>query len=298
MADIPCSPTSVVAAPNGEKKQQPPGESGPAESSSTVITRQNIQSGANQPETMFRPIMDHGDSEPFAEKPFPFMKLPPELQNMIFKEAFCFPFKVRCFMSLASDPEKDPVRSIGYTSRGLRTSKAFYNNAMPVYFHSNTFLFNSFEAIEIFLGGLNVQSRRSIRSVGMILEDEDCDEAARLLRGCVSLRRLSITIPCEILHYNAIFWVDWARYHGIKELLRHVRGIEELEVFRRRRRRCSRCSRKMKVHLGPIIQALQGIKQPYTAAALRVQDKKDFVWGKANVTTRSMQGAYSSIRKA
>ena len=234
-----------------------------AEPSLSVPTSQNIQMGANPFKAMFRPNEDHGDAKPFAKKPFPFMKLPPELRNMIIKEAFCFSFQVHCFTGLTSVSEKVRVRSIGYTSRGLRTSKAFYNDAMPLYFRYNTFVFHSFEAMHMFLAAFSVQSRRSIHSVGVILENGDCEEAARLLRGCVSLRRLSIAIPCKFLHCDAKYFLAMAKYYGITAILRNVRGIEELKVLTRRR--CSRYAKKGKEILAPsskLLKVSSGLTPP------------------------------------
>ncbi|KAL8971899.1 MAG: hypothetical protein Q9183_000825 [Haloplaca sp. 2 TL-2023] len=282
MANVPWSPTFPVPASLRAKKHPLFQDYSQAESSSSVATSQSIQMGANQCKTRFGPKPDHGDAMSFSQQPFPFMKLPPEIRNMIIKEAFCFEFNVQCSRGLAPVLEND-IRSIGFTSRGLRASKAFYNAAAPIYFRYNTFVFHSYEAMRMFLAAFGVQSRRSIRSVAMFLEYGIFEEAARLLRGCVSLRRLSITIPCDFLHCGADFMLAMAKYHGIKAILRHIRGIENLEVF------SDRCAEIEDEDIGTIIQALEDIKQPYTATALRLQDKKDFVWGKTNVTTRSMQ---------
>lgn len=235
------------------------------------------------------PVLSQDRPETVPGKPFPFMKLPAELRIMILKEALKAPSQVRCPMKLT---QSNHERSIVTTSRALRVSKTFYNEAMPIYFRCNTFHFKSLNELKLYLLNFRVESRRSIRSLSILWRDYHPDNTVKLLRGCVSLRRLSILLRCEHLHFGAKWFLTFAKRYGIEELLK-IRGIEQLDV--RRDQRCERCSIG---DVAVIANALQVLQQPYSAAELRLQNRKDYVWGTANVVTRSKQRNITSGGKA
>ncbi|KAI4168994.1 MAG: hypothetical protein LQ343_006025 [Gyalolechia ehrenbergii] len=236
-----------------------------------------------------------------AEKPFPFMKLPPELRQMVYKEllvqsqditisnrywGFCFDTKI----GVLEHTNKQVAHSPAATCQIFRASKACYNEAMPIYFGCNSFAFESLDLLLV-LDKLRVDYRRNIKSLSVKFWGNSPAKSARLLRGCTALRQLSVEISYATLRYGKSEFLPLLNSNGINDLLK-VRGITDLKVTKSDG--CNRFLREME-GWEPFVEALQVLKQPCSAAALRYQYTKDYppekakriVFGKTNVMTRS-----------
>ncbi|CAO1596975.1 hypothetical protein XANCAGTX0491_000802 [Xanthoria calcicola] len=259
------------------------------------------------------------DREAKTAQGFPFMKLPPEVRNMVYKEvledtsiinliALGDTKKVREVRGkpalLRYDPEMPPVTpySQGQSDRLmlLRASKAIHDEAYPVYYGRNTFFCRGFSALRGFLGTLKPEYRRSIRSLSFYVWGDPAAKSIRLLQGCVSLQYLHI--DCTTVR----LWDDLKSdsvIPGYNELLK-LRGIRSLQIrrpvkagFYRLGGQPYRTIRPADTHAywEEIIEELQVLKQPRSEAMVRRQDWKDFplentkrtVYGRANVQTRS-----------
>ncbi|KAI4216450.1 MAG: hypothetical protein LQ349_009101 [Xanthoria aureola] len=259
------------------------------------------------------------DREAKTAQGFPFMKLPPEVRNMIYKEvledtsiinliALGDTKKVREVRGkpvlLRYDPEMPPVTPY---SQGqfdplllLRASKAIHDEAYPVYYGRNTFFCRGLAALRGFLGRLKREYRRSIRSLGFDMWGDPAAKSIRLLQGCVSLQDLHI--DCRGVRLWDNLRSD-SVLPGYNELLK-LRGIRSLQILRPVKDDIYRLGSQTYRIILPadtheyweeIIEDLQVLKQPRSEAMVRRQDWKDFplentkrtVYGKANVQTRS-----------
>ncbi|KAL8688015.1 MAG: hypothetical protein Q9218_005968 [Villophora microphyllina] len=220
------------------------------------------------------------------EAPFPFMKLPLELRNMVYREILQRPKSIIPYRLYYW---RRNIESLVPTCRIFLVSKALYDEAVLIFFGYNTFDFISMDILEEHLATMKVECRRQIRSIVVGLSGDRRTEAAKLLRRCVSLRHLSIGLGGSSFRFATPHppWVlkPW----GVQELLK-VRGLNIVEVVNL----CSTGGR-LREEDSALLKALQVLKQPYSAAALRKQDKVDFppkkaqrsVYGKTNVMTRS-----------
>ncbi|KAL9027162.1 MAG: hypothetical protein Q9196_004279 [Gyalolechia fulgens] len=236
-----------------------------------------------------------------AEKPFPFMKLPPELRQMVYKEllvqsqeilisnrhwAFCFDPK----LDAMEQKDDQVVHSPADTCQIFRASKACYDEAMPIYFGCNSFTFESLDLLSL-LDKLRVDYRRNIQSLSVQFWGNSPAKSARLLRGCTGLRQLGVQISYATLRYGKSDFLPLVNSKGINDLLK-LRGITDLKITKVDGHCCF--LRDIK-NWEPFVEALQVLKQPYSAAALRYQHVKDYppakakrtVFGKTNVMTRS-----------
>ena len=259
------------------------------------------------------------DREAKTAQGFPFMKLPPEVRNMIYREfledtsiinliALGDPKKVREVSGKPVlsryDPGMPPV--IPY-SQGqfdplllLRASKAIHDEAYPVYYGRNTFFCRGFAALRGFLGRLKREYRRNIRTLGFDMWGNPAAKSIRLLQGCASLQYLHI--DCRGVRLWDNLRSD-SVLPGYTELLK-LRGIRSLQILRPVKNDIYRLGSQTYRILRPadtdayweqIIEDLQVLQQPRSEAMVRRQDCKDFplentkrtVYGKANVQTRS-----------
>ena len=243
------------------------------------------------------------DREAKTAQGFPFMKLPPELRNMVYKEVLanpdiiiidelsdCYPGSSLPRIETWNDPP-------GNTCQLLRASKAIHDEAYPVYFGRNTFACWNFPALRGFLGRLKREYRRSIRSISFAFWGSFPAKTIRLLQGCVSLQYLHIDFTTVRLLWDTPTTVI---IPGLNELMK-IRGIRSLEISRRpnyttylvRTRFIGPA--EIDEYWGKVIDDLQVLKQPRSEAMVRRQDWKDFpmentkrtVYGRANVQTRS-----------
>lgn len=182
--------------------------------------------------------------EPVAQQtwepsgPFPFMKLPPELRNMVYKYHFRRPH-YRIGQSSYGEKEdcdaKLAGRCITRNSTGavpaylLRASKTIYNEVMPLFFRDGTFSFEKIEDLGAFLARTGPCHRQHITSIEFDYEKVgatkifDIHEAFRLLGQCPNLSKVSINIAAHQLWRKAAF-------PGLATL-RKIRGVKDIKVY-------------------------------------------------------------------
>lgn len=237
-----------------------------------------------------------------SEKPFPFMKLPPELRLMIYKEVLIAPSDIGIHYDnwadmLLTTVEYDDHGSVYYSPAAacslFRVSKECYKEAMPVYFGCNNFLFSSLDALTV-LNKIKIEYRRSFKSFTINFWGLSPAKSARLLRGCTALRQLSLRMSYRTVRYSGSQFLPLLNWDGVNDLLK-VRGITDLKVRPLDYACTGQYLDKFLKGWQPFVKTLQVLKQPYSAAALRRQDMKDYppkrakrtVFGKTNVMTRS-----------
>ncbi|KAL8937943.1 MAG: hypothetical protein Q9216_004163 [Gyalolechia sp. 2 TL-2023] len=255
------------------------------------------------PKTLPRPTVSHcsGDVKVVpADKPFPFMKLPPELRQMIYKDLLVQSHEITitdtCWslFGIRDGPVRivvdDAAHSPSATCKIFRVSKACYNEAMPIYFGCNSFAFESLDLLLLLEKG-KADYRRNIKSLSVHFCGKSPAKAARMLRGCTALRELSVQINHGTLRYGKSEFLPLLKSNGINDLLK-VRGISELNVTKPE---IYKLSSTITEEWEPFVEAMQVLKQPRSAAALRYRYAKDYpperakrvTFGKANVATRS-----------
>lgn len=156
---------------------------------------------------------------------FPFMKLPPEVRNMIYKEVLVASKDIHMQVAWYSYPRSayDGLRTMNHsprrTCRLLRISKAVYYEAFPIYFGCNTFYCDGVEALGEFLSKLKKEYRRNIRSLSFHFVGNSPAKSIRLLQGCVSLKSLEIGVTLRMLSD-----------HGLRkpESLKWLPGLNDL----------------------------------------------------------------------
>lgn len=166
----------------------------------------------------------------------PFMKFPLELRTMVYKIYFSQPAEPHHFvpheqkLSLCFRDElsvgRCPIRTFngGVPVRQLwALSKDLYHEAMPLYFQTTEFRFNSFESLGQFLNVIGPYHRQHVTRVSLdtCLSDSSVDgenyfkdtetdaglKALKLLRNCPALRHMKITMLATISHMAENFRV-------------------------------------------------------------------------------------------
>lgn len=123
------------------------------------------------------------ENDRISQQSFPFMKLPPEIRNMVYEKALFVPEAICIELIWPAwywyHPPKtshDGLRTIGHspgeTCQLLQTCKDIYYEASLVYYHHNTFYCNGVETLGEFLSILTVQQRRHIQSLSFFFKWE------------------------------------------------------------------------------------------------------------------------------
>lgn len=233
------------------------------------------------------------------DEPFPFMKLPLELRQMVYKELLVMPWPITmdapycCYYPrkhlthvLHDDGQLHEYCPL-ITCQIRQVSKALHIETTPIYFGHNTFKFRNLNALSFFLTKLKSESRRSITSLIVRYEGGHPARSMKLLRSCFALR-LSIDCTWETMRYGQF---PWYTIRGLKDLLQ-IRGIQTLELKKPTPREPFGFAA---YEWQDFLEALQVLKQPYTEAAIRRQCKKEYapekakrtLFGRANVVTRA-----------
>ncbi|KAL8989966.1 MAG: hypothetical protein Q9169_008239 [Polycauliona sp. 2 TL-2023] len=221
---------------------------------------------------------------------FPFMKLSPELRNMVYKEVLVEPKDVLLTVGHEYDPPHVLAFNPPQPSGLLQVSKQIYNEASPIYYRGNTFDCHSVGALHAFLSKLSIENRRSIRSLSFGFFGYAPAKSMKLLQGCTSLKSLKVVIPHYMMNDYGREMPDGLRdLPGLRDFLK-IRGIQELDASR-----APNCNYWEHMDPEALIEELQVVKLPKTAAMIGRQDLKDYpperakrtVYGKANVKTRS-----------
>lgn len=234
------------------------------------------------------------------DEPFPFMKFPLELRQMVYKELLVMPWPITtdapycCYYLrkhlthvLHNDGQLHEYCPL-VTCQIRQVSKALHIETTPIYFGHNTFKFRNLNALSFFLTKLKSESRRSITSLIVRYEGGHPARSMKLLRSCFALRRLSIDCTWETMRYGQF---PWYTIRGLKDLLQ-IRGIQTLELKKPTPREPFGFAA---YEWQDFLEALQVLKQPYTEAAIRRQYKKKYppekakrtLFGRANVVTRA-----------
>ncbi|KAL8706262.1 MAG: hypothetical protein Q9225_007975 [Loekoesia sp. 1 TL-2023] len=168
--------------------------------------------------------------------PFPFMKLPPELRMMVYKfhffqkpdhigESRCWDSK---FCGLGKPCRTARVNDDIPIQRLWMASKTIYYEAMPLFFSTRIFDFETTERLGQFLVTIGSYHRQHITAIAFTYEKAasthvfEVHEAFRLLGDCPNLAKLFIHINSHHI------WKKHAM-SGFKSLLK-IRGIKELEI--------------------------------------------------------------------
>lgn len=172
---------------------------------------------------------------------FPFMKLPPEVRNLIYEELIIvfLPFVItviRLNPRILGMETLDPGESMSPMSRPhpifalFRVSKQTRQEAISVYFGGNRFNAADSDELARFLGQIGPEARNAIREVSIRYRTgKSAGKAFKLLAGCGSLRKLHFTIDSTAVAYGPGNFIPLLKRPGIPTLLK-VRGIEELNA--------------------------------------------------------------------
>lgn len=229
-----------------------------------------------------------------AAVPFPFMNLPLELRTMVYKIHFSQPAEPHHFVPLEQRLSlcyldelpfgRCPIRTFneGVPVRQLWTlSKTLYHEAMPLYFQTTEFRFNSFNSLGQFLNVIGPYHRQHVTSV--ILnncyfdsseDNENCLldheihsglKALKLLRSCPVLRHVKITIPASVSHM--------AETSALFRAILKIRDLKSLDVYGFWSRHCRQDAEFPEFHKYNE-QALQVLKRPRSPAAVKEREEK------------------------
>ena len=179
--------------------------------------------------------------------PFPFMKLPAEIRNRIYKMAVV-EAKIIDTTRLLSEQKCNwnGHRYIGAASSALETaltlkltSRAVGNEAAAIFFRENTFCCCLATLSRgDFLRMINPLERQILRSLEIDMEFSTAKRHFSLLRKCTGLRQLSLKFgPRNV--FNAHDYVSLFASHskirrmaGMNQLM-GLRGLEEVKVYNR-----------------------------------------------------------------
>lgn len=226
-------------------------------------------------------------------QPFPLMRLPLEIRNMIYKETLIMPspimleagygtwIKKKVYVVELSTPTQASICNLFQASRTL------YRETIPIYFGHNTFKVDSFEGLTGFLTSIGPDYRRNIHSLDLTYSGKAPAKAMKLLTECIGLRSLRLCLTYGTLEHVRRA-CQLSKMNGAKDLFR-LRGIEQVVLDDR--------------ELSPTYNWLdfdqfkkdiEVVKMPHTEAQLKRQEQKDYphkatrtVFGKANVMTRT-----------
>ena len=224
---------------------------------------------------------------------FPFMKLPLELRTMVYKMHFAQTADFTYFPSsslshlggLACQCQHwgFGVSNGGVPVRLLWTlSKDLYHEAMPLYFQTTEFTFNSLGSLAHFLNvigpyhrqyvtSVNLNSRRFDLSMDRQLRVSDSETHAglqtlKLLRRCPALRHMQFNLP--IVKYHLAETSEWFR------AILKIRDLKSVDFkFMAANEYWTRDDHLMKIYEHNK-QVLQVLKQPHRPAAIKKREEK------------------------
>lgn len=250
--------------------------------------------------------MDKVTTAPNA--PFPFMRLPPEIRIMIYKELLVMPgtinIKWKFFFEEKILRIEESVRSKdgmgldvcidGKSARQLLwASKTIYQEASTFYFGSNHFHFGSLNMLTKCLEHIKPDFRRLLRRITVRYMGYAPAKAMKALATCISLSELTLEI-CMSTGILERGYQGLMKLNGLNDLLK-IRGLEKVTLD------TEDIDSHPRHHFGTfsdkdaLADALQILKEPHDPAKLKRQEAKDYpkeksqrtVFGKANVMTRT-----------
>ena len=221
---------------------------------------------------------------------FPLMKLPLELRTMVYKMHFAqaaeftyFPSSLCRFGGLAFQHWGFGVSNGGVPVRLLWTlSKDLYHEAMPLYFQTTKFTFNSLESLANFLNVIGPYHRQHVTSVNLNSRKFDSSmdrgrhvsnsethaglQALKLLRKCPVLRHMQFNLPP--VPYHLAETSEWFR------AILKIRDLKSVDFNTLDANEYwTRDDHLMKFHEHNK-QVLQVLKQPHRPAAIKKREEK------------------------
>ena len=221
---------------------------------------------------------------------FPFMKLPLELRTIVYKMHFSqaaelayFPSSQFQFGAPAFQGCVFGTSNGGVPVRLLWTlSKDLYHEAMPLYFQTTKFIFNSLESLAHFLNVIGPYHRQHVTSVNLNSRKFDSSmdrerhisdsethaglQALKRLRECPALRHMQFNLPP--VPYHLAETSEWFRAILKIRDLKSVdfKSVDANEYW-------TRDDHLMKIHEHNK-QVLQLLKQPHRPAAIKKREGK------------------------
>ena len=239
-------------------------------------------------------------------EPFPFMRLPPEVRNMVYKEALVMPGIISIERGLVSfyyarlevvrnkiGSEIDLKIDQKSTRALLQTSKTVYQEASPVYFGSNHFYFDDVDLLTRFLQTLRPDFRRLITQMTVHYYGRAPAKAMKALSGCISLTQLTLELSVLTAYCMTQKSAGVMTLMGLKDLLK-IRGLQDVNIGTSR-------INLQEAPMGYLAEitiqgdTLQVLKEPHNPIKLKRLEAKDYpkgksqrtIFGKANVITRA-----------
>ena len=265
---------------------------------------------SSRPATSQELVTSLGDNsaEPESE-PFPFMRLPLEIRNMVYKELLIQPgsieigniyeeedrfiygaFAVRKWMDSDDNEQIERFRQTPVCKLFL-TSRTVYRESTPLYFGRNVFGLTDLGKVLSFLGRLSPNLRRAVTSLELKYVGTAPAQANKILATCTGLRQLSIIFSYQTAYMMRGFGTSLMKLRGLKDLLK-LRGLKQVGIERDPRFSAEAFDGLFK-EMPEFEKALEVLKTPHDPKTLARLDKKDYpnklhrsIFGKANVATR------------
>ncbi|MCJ1470345.1 hypothetical protein MMC07_008990 [Pseudocyphellaria aurata] len=221
---------------------------------------------------------------------FPFLKLPPEVRDMVLKELLVMPGPIdtgrKSIMPprvLIRNQEKNVYSKHPPIFGAFLLSKQTRQAALSIYFGCNGFIARHLTALAHFLYNIGADACNAIRKISIEIKRlRNARKAFKLLAQCGSLRSLQFAITPKL------FWTDYdvtafVDLPGVQDLLK-IRGVQELEVVEGDPRFIDE---RLPWSKESILQALQILKEPRDSQKQRRLPPKE-LWSKVPMTTRAM----------
>lgn len=172
--------------------------------------------------------------------PFPFMKLPLELRQRVYYFHFQ---QAKRPGGLGKDcPAGDYCPNAVYNDSVsvrelIKVNKLVYDEAMPVYYRSQVFIFKSIKKFRAFLRAIGPFQRSYVAHVSFVWRGYHGTEVFRLLADCPRLRYLEVAVGPyfreELIHPRPHWRQQWevmspTKCPGVKTLL-NIRGLLSVE---------------------------------------------------------------------
>lgn len=217
---------------------------------------------------------------------FPFMKLPLELRNMVWKELLVMPGLIVMGSTKLrlGRPRVIPINPIYGV---FLVSKQIRQEAITTYFGNNEFIALDVAALAEFLYCIGPDACNLIRKIWIYYSrGKNAGKAFKLLTQCGSLRKIHFRIGCYYRTMYRAKKLPFLKRPGIQSLLK-IRGLEELDVkvdwqglmpcpFRE----------VVEREMEDFLQALEILKKPRDAKRQRRLTPNE-LWSKAPMMTRA-----------
>lgn len=231
---------------------------------------------------------------------FPFLKLPLELRNMVYKELLIMPGTLEIIKSWSSDHVVFLVNRIQNVCASIETanqsavfvvflvSKQIRREAISIYFGCNKFGAMDTDMLAQLLYHIGPEACNAIREISIEYDlGKHACKAFKLLAQCGGLRKLHFhMLSCPLSEpYPPDFGQFLLKKPGIQSLLK-IRGIQELDVVVSCRRGISDSCEGSDRSKESFTKALQILMEPPDFRKQRRIAPKE-LWYKAPMMTRA-----------